>query len=286
MSADRRLTPARPDLAAAHLRGTVEATAFAEPRPHRVTKPAAYLHPRPDPKTAPDTELLHGEPFDVYEARGGWAWGQSGLDGYVGYLRLDALAAGGAAPTHAVKTLWAQTYRAPELKSPPTGALPFGARVCAAGDHQGYVETGSQTWIAAAQLRALDAPADDWVATAEMFLGVPYVWGGRSSTGLDCSALVQLALQAAGRECPRDSDMQEAILGRTLDPGTEPARGDLVFWKGHVGIMRDARTLLHANAHHMAVAAEPLAAAIARIAAAGGGEVTRRTRLDGGTPNT
>jgi cell wall-associated NlpC family hydrolase len=128
--------------------------------------------------------------------------------------------------------------------------------------------------------RAHLAPvAGDFVAQAERFLGAPYLWGGRSARGIDCSALVQLALLAAGREAPRDSDMQAALLGTELPARAALRRGDLVFWKGHVGIMRDRDTLIHANAHHMAVAAEPFGPAAARIAAAGGGPVTGRRRL-------
>ena len=180
-----------------------------------------------------------------------------------------------------VRTLGGQLYPAPELKAAPAGTLPFGARVVVEDERDGYCRLDGDLWMPAPQLRPIDEPEPDWVAVAERFIGVPYVWGGRSSSGIDCSALIQLALQAAGAECPRDSDMQEQALGSTLADDETLKRGDLIFWRGHAGIMADHETLLHANAHHMAVATEPLGPAVSRIMAAGDGAVTRRVRLDG-----
>ena len=278
---DPRITPARADLAAEKLRETVDAPRYAAPRPSILKFDRMALRARPDGDAAFDTVLLHGEPFDAYDVTDGWAWGQSGLDGYVGYLPAAALSAPPDRPaTHAVDTLTAHYYREPKLKLPPAGVLPFGARIVVDGTRDGYAQLQDHAWVPLQQLRALDSPAPDWVAVAERFLGVPYVWGGRSSFGIDCSGLVQLALQAAGRDCPRDSDMQQAALGETLSEDAPLRRGDLIFWRGHVGILRDGATLLHANAHHMAVASEPLAGAIARIAKAEFGQITRRARLD------
>lgn len=278
--ADRRLTPARPDLAAAHLKGKVEAKQFAAPVRMQVTAPRAALLQKPDAMLPPDTELLRGEAFDVYETAEGWAWGQSVLDDYVGYLRADQLAAAASAPSHAVRVLASPFYATPHLKRPTGERLPFAARVQVMEQAGGFARIATGHWLPADHLQPLETRLTDWVATTEMFLGVPYVWGGRSSMGLDCSALVQLALQAAGRECPRDSDMQGAELGHSLDPGTPPKRGDLIFWKGHVGVMTNTETLLHATAYTMQVLKEPLSQAIRRIATAEFGEVTRHARLD------
>jgi len=286
MTTDRRLTPARPDVAAEYLRGQVEAERLAAPMACRVRDDEVGLRARPDCGAAFETMLLFGEPFDVYDRADGWAWGQSGLDGYVGYLSDRALEPAPAAPpTHMVRTLGGQLYPVPELKTPPTGTLPFAARVVVGDHREGYCQLDGGLWMPAQQLRPMGEPEPDWVAVAERFAGVPYVWGGRSSSGLDCSALIQLALQAAGAVCPRDSDMQEQALGTTLADGATPGRGDLIFWRRHVGIMLDATTLLHANAHHMAVATEPLGPAVSRIMATGGGAVTRRVRLDGNDTN-
>ncbi|MEM7505241.1 MAG: NlpC/P60 family protein [Pseudomonadota bacterium] len=278
--ADRRLTPARADLAAAHLQGQVEATRFAEPTRMRVTASRVALLAQPDANLAPDTELLLGEDLDVFETANGWAWGQSVLDDYVGYLRADEVGEPEVTPDHAVRVLACPLYAEPHLKRATGERLSFGARVLVTEKSGDFVRDAAGRWLPADHLHPLSGPRSDWVAVAEMFLGVPYVWGGRSSFGLDCSALVQLALQAAGRTCPRDSDMQQAGLGRTLDPGTPPRRGDLFFWKGHVGIMTNTETLLHATAYRMQVLKEPLSQAIRRIEAVEFGEVLRHARLD------
>jgi cell wall-associated NlpC family hydrolase len=284
MKPDRRLTPARPDLAARHLAGTVEAERFADATRCRVTAGTAPMRAEPDPLTPFDTELLHGEEIAVYEIAGPWAWGQSALDGYVGYVPAPSVASTEApAPTHRVATLWANVYARPALKSPPFAALPFAARVAVAEQREGFARIAPASWVSLGQLAPLAEPVADWVATARRFVGTPYLWGGRSPAGLDCSALVQLARQSAGHACPRDSDMQ-AALGRALGPGEALGRGDLVFWRGHVGIMLDGQRMLHANGHHMATVIEPLDEAVARIEAAGGGPVTRHARLDAPGP--
>ena len=286
MSFDRRLVAARQDLAAAHLEGQIDAPRYVEAKRQRIIAPTAPMRAKPDVGGSYDTELLHGEEIDVYEVADGWAWGQSALDRYVGYVPADCLGpVSQTAPTHRVQTLTAQVYGEPQLKCPPVETLPFGARLTEEANENGYACVGPDRWIPTTQVRRLDQPAADWVAEAEKFLAVPYIWGGRSSAGLDCSALIQLSRQAAGHDCPRDSDMQEAASPAVPD-GTKPKRGDLMFWRGHVGVMIDAETLLHANAHHMAVAIESLAAAVTRIEQAGDGAVTRHARLDADVTNT
>ena len=282
MTHDPRLTPARADLAAEALRGQIEAPRYVMPEPYRIAAPVVPLRPRPDTSLPPDTELLFGEGVGVLDVADNWAWVQSALDGYVGYLPADSLRpATEPEPSHRVRTLTAQAYAEPRLKSPASGTLVFGARFPVTEIRDGYARVGEALWMPEPQIVLLDHAERDWVAIAEMFLGVPYVWGGRSSRGLDCSALVQLARQGAGHtDCPRDSDMQAADLGVTLAEGAPMQRGDLIFWKGHVGILVDPLRLLHANAHHMAVTLEPLAGAVQRIEAAGDGPVTRRARLD------
>ncbi|HUF86031.1 MAG TPA: C40 family peptidase [Thermohalobaculum sp.] len=278
---DPRRVPARADLAAAHLRGEVAAARYAEPTRLVVSLPVAPLTRRAQAEAPMESQLLYGEGFAAYEHDGEWAWGQAEADGYVGYLPRAALAPAGAPASHRVAALFTHVYPGSSLKARPLGWLTYGAQVAVAGVEAGFavLEAGGHIPVQHLVPRAHLAP--DWVAEAARFTGVPYLWGGRAPTGLDCSGLLQLALQAAGRDCPRDSDMQEAELGRTLAPGTPAMRGDLMFWKGHVGIMLDGTRMLHANAHHMAVAAEPLAAARTRILVAGGGPETRHARLDG-----
>lgn len=279
MSGDRRVTPARPDLAARHLAGTIAAARFADPMPHRVLAPSAPMRATPDPAAAWDTELLHGEEMAVYEIAGPWAWGQAALDGYVGYVPAAALdAAAGKVPTHRVRTLWTNVYDRPVLKSAPVAALPFASRVAVAETRDRFARI-VQGWVPASHLAPLGRPEPDWVAIAERFVGVPYLWGGRSPMGIDCSGLLQLARQAAGHQCPRDSDMQAGI-GRALGAHDVLQRGDLVFWRGHVAVMLYGTHIVHANGHHMSTVVEPLAEAASRIEAQGGGPITRRARLD------
>jgi cell wall-associated NlpC family hydrolase len=281
---DPRLTPARADLAAKHLEGKVDAARYVEGRVREVIEPQAPLRGEPQPDASLLTEALKGERVTVYDTNGeGWAWGQLEADGYVGWLPENALAAPGAAPTHKVAALRTLAFPGPSIKMPPLEALPLGARLAVARVDGRMAVTPLSAYVPAAHLAPIDAYETDFVAVAERFVGVPYLWGGKTTLGLDCSGLVQVALTACGVLCPRDSDMQEQThaLGTPLRSAPDfylPRRGDLVFWKGHVAIARDPSNLLHANAFHMAVAVEPIAEAIARIRAAGS-EITsvRRT---------
>ena len=283
---DRRLTLARPDLAADHLRGLVDASRYAIGQAKRIIAASAPLRRYPDASAALETEALHGESVMVYDEREGWAWVQLDRDSYVGYMPAAALGAP-AEPTHRVAALRTHAYPGPSIKLTPRMALSLGARltiVAREGDIAVSAD-GLHVWLR--HLAEAGWREPDYVAVAERFLETPYLWGGRTSEGIDCSGLVQTALAAAGAASPRDSDMQEAALGEPIaidEPRTPRARGDLVVWKGHVGIMRDSVTLLHANGWHMKVVSEPLTEARARIAANGGGEVTSVRRLAEKTP--
>lgn len=271
MSFDPRVTPARPDLAALHLRGKVEAERFVEGVVQQVLVPAATAFAAPRPDAAMVSEALYGERVTVYETTGeGWAWGQMEADGYMGWFSANAFGPVGKPATHRVTALRTFIFDTPDIKRAPAAALSF-ASLVAVSRSQGEFVTTDAGFIPARHVAPLAQTAPDFVATARRFLGTPYLWGGRSSLGLDCSGLVQLALQAAGRTCPRDSDMQQAALGAPV-PFADLAtlkRGDLVCWKGHIGFVSDERNLLHANAFHMAVAEEPLAEAVARIQKSG-----------------
>jgi cell wall-associated NlpC family hydrolase len=279
---DPRLTPARPDLAARHLQGRVAAARFVDGTARQVIEPQAPLRRHPAPDAPLDTEALYGERVTVYETTGeGWCWGQLDADGYVGWLPDNALAPPGPAATHKVAVLRTLVFPGPAIKLPPLAALPLGARVAVARMQDTFAVTAAGGFLPARHLAPVEANEPDFVAVAERFLGTPYLWGGKTSFGLDCSGLVQVALTACGISCPRDSDMQEAAVGSPVDwrgDITSLRRGDLVFWKGHVAIARDPTTLVHANAYHMMVAIEPAAEAIARIAS-DGSEVTGVKRL-------
>jgi len=269
MPLDPRLTPARPDLASAALKGQVEAARYVEGDLRRVAVPVAPLRRRPASDAPLETQALFGETVRVFEDDPeGWSWVQLEADRYVGYLPTEALAAPGAAPTHKVRALRTFLFPGPDIKLPPREALVLGSKVAVREVRGGFAVT-PDGFLPIVHLAEPAEREGDFVAVAARFLGVPYLWGGRSSLGLDCSGLVQTALAATGVAAPRDSDMQEAALGKALPLDAEPRRGDLLFWPGHVGIVEAADTLLHANAFHMAVAREPLAEALARIAAAG-----------------
>ena len=266
---DPRINPFRPEIAASHLRGQVEAGRFVEGRRHQVIEPATALRRTPSHDARLDTEALLGELVMIYETTDeGWAWGQLEADGYVGWLSANALGAAGAAPTHKVVVSRAFAFAGPDIKLPPAAALPMGARLAVTRQNERFAVTALGWHVPDVYLAPVKVRQPDFVAVAERFVGVPYLWGGKTSLGLDCSGLVQISLQAAGISCPRDSDMQELALGK-LSSLASLRRGDLVFWKGHVAIAIDPETLIHANAHHMMVAIEPLADAIARIKAAG-----------------
>ncbi|MGO9045891.1 MAG: NlpC/P60 family protein [Xanthobacteraceae bacterium] len=277
---DPRLTPARADLAAKELEGKVAAARFVEGRTYEVIEPQAALRGTPAPDAPLFTEALKGERVTIYDMNAeGWAWGQLAADGYVGWLAANALAPAGAPPTHKVTALRTFAFPGPSIKLPPLEALPLGARLAVVRIEDRLAVTRSGAYVPSPHLAPLDFTEPDFVAVAERFLGVPYLWGGKTALGLDCSGLVQVALTAAGLSCPRDSDMQEAALGAPAAPVLAALqRGDLVFWKGHVAVVRDRLTLIHANAFHMAVAIEPIVEAIARIREAGS-EMTSVRRI-------
>ncbi|MGU3464999.1 C40 family peptidase [Methylobacterium sp. C33D] len=283
-SLDPRLTPARPHVADLRLRDRVAAARYVAGTPRRVTAPSAPLRRAPAADAGLDTEALLGDAVDLYDAADGFAFVQLVRDGYVGYLPADSLGPVDPEPTHRVTALRTFLYSEPDLKRAVLGHLSLGARLAATGETGAYLETPGG-YVFARHCAPVDARAPDYAATAARLAGTPYLWGGRTSLGLDCSGLVQLCLDAAGLPCPRDADMQEQALGQALpfDPARPDRaglrRGDLVFWRGHVGLMADPETLIHANGHHMAVAAEPLAEAVARIAAHSFGAVTGIRRL-------
>jgi cell wall-associated NlpC family hydrolase len=276
MTFDPRITPARPDLAALHLKGKVEATRFVAGAELEVRDAQAPVRREPSPDAPLDTEALHGERVTVYDENGeGWCWGQLCSDGYVGWIPANALRSPGPPPTHRVAALRTFVFPGPSIKVPPVDALSLGSRVAVRISQpdgaRDLTVLQSGFCIPTRHLALAASKEPDFVAVAERFVGVPYLWGGKTSLGIDCSGLVQIALTASGVACPRDSDMQEQALGAPLptDDLAGLSRGDLIFWKGHVAIVRDKQSIVHANAFHMAVAVEPIADALRRIADAG-----------------
>lgn len=278
---DPRLHPYRDDLAAESLRGRVEAPAYVEGRPMQVIAGYADLRRKPVADAPLDSQLLFGEEVLVFAEAAGWAWVQNKTDRYVGYVRCDTLGEEVHAPTHVVTALRSFVFPLPDLKVPPLDALSLASSATVTEVEGAYSRLATGGWIYGRHLVPLDELEPDYVATAERFIGVPYLWGGRSGLGLDCSALVQLALARAGVLALRDSDHQEATLGEPLDwsPGeTRPKRGDLLYSPGHVAIVYDEERVLNANAHAMAVSIEPWRDLEARVIAESGGGFTSRRR--------
>jgi Bacterial dipeptidyl-peptidase Sh3 domain/NlpC/P60 family len=269
---DPRLTPARPDLAAKYLEGKIKATRFVAGEEFEISDAIAPLREGPSSDAMLLTQALMGERVTIYDRNDeGFAWGQLNSDGYVGWLPDRALAKPVAAPTHKITALRTFTFPGPSIKLPPVETLVMGALITVTHEDGAFAVTRDGWYLPLPHVGRIDRREDDFVGVAEHFAGTPYLWGGKSGLGIDCSGLVQVSLNAAGTGCPRDSDMQQDSLGRALDASESKRlrRGDLIFWKGHVAIVRNADTIVHANAHHMATTIENTSDAIARIRAAG-----------------
>jgi len=267
---DPRLHAYRTDLADVRLRDTVDAARYVQGLIFQVTAPVGDMLGAADETAGVNAQLLYGHDMEVFETKNDWCWGQSKTDGYVGYVRQSALAEVTHAPTHYVLAARTFIYSRPDLKSPHTCALSMGSRVAV----QAFEETRGTRYailpngeaVIAHHLVALNTRQRDYVSVAESLLHTAYLWGGNSGFGIDCSGLVQLSMACCGQSVLRDSDMQCQTIGEPLELDiTLLRRGDLVFWNGHVGIMSDAKNLLHANGHTMTVAKEPLADAVDRI---------------------
>ncbi len=265
---DRRLTPDVPP-------GT-------SGTPMRLANGTIPLRPHPGTDAGIDTEIIFGEALMLFEEMEGWSYVQALRDGYVGWLPSFSLESAGAAATHRISVLRSYVYAGPSIKVPDPILAPQGALLAVTRFEKDFAVLDRGGCVFAAHVTPLEEVAEDFVAVAEAYLGSPYLWGGRTSVGLDCSGLLQTALREAGIAAPRDSDMLERFFSKDIPITPELSglrRGDAVFWKGHVGIMRDAMTLLHANGHHMLVASEPLHEAASRILAKSFGPITAIKRL-------
>ncbi|MEL6201929.1 MAG: NlpC/P60 family protein [Pseudomonadota bacterium] len=268
---DSRLNAFRTDLADTRLKGRVKATRFTDGRPAYIDVPVCDVKNRPEADAGVDTQFKLNERVTVFDEADGWSWIQSNSDGYVGYVQSSSLTNGAPeTSTHRVTAPRTFCYPEPDLKSPCVATLSLGTEVCIVDrtETRGtpYVRMSSGLWIFERHLNAVESFSNDYVDVAESLLGTPYLWGGNSAFGIDCSGLVQLSMAMCGNTVLRDSDMQFETVGEAVDPSFGLQRGDLIFWKGHVAIVRDAETIIHANAHTMSVAIEITQDAIDRIA--------------------
>lgn len=267
MKYDPRITPCRDGIAARSLEGVLEAEVYLDPKAMSGMVPAAAIRAAASAESEQMDQLLFGERFEVLEEEGGWLFGQAARDGYVGFVEATALKPAGALPTHRVSAIRTYAFAGPSIKSRAIGPFSINSLVTVEAVEGRLAKVTGAGWMTADHLAPIGQFDEDWAAVAERFLGAPYLWGGRESLGLDCSGLVQQALFACGRACPRDTDQQED-LGVAIAADSF-GRGDLVFWKGHVAMGLGEGLIVHANGHHMAVAIEPLAEAVARIGATG-----------------
>ena len=265
---DNRLHAYRPDLADANLRGRIDAKRFVEGARMEVVVPVTAMHREASSTAMQTTQALFGERLLAFEIGNDWVWCQLERDGYVGYIAKAAVSSDLTKPTHRVSVPSTFLYPLPDIKSPAATNLPMNAKLQIVVSDEKFSKLSNGIYVLTKHVRPLNEFESDFVSVAEKFLDVPYYWGGKTAQGLDCSGLVQTSLEVCGISSPRDTDMQETQLGQKLMVNDLDSlhRGDLVFWKGHVGIMSDQKTLLHANGYHMMTVKETLAEAVARIA--------------------
>ena len=272
---DQRFQAYNERVAAIDLKSDIDHHNFVHPECCQISVPVCDLLDEPNGDR--QRQFLYGASVDVFEDVAGWAFVRQHSDGYVGYVKAAALSSY-SNPTHYITNPLTHCYRDADFKSPDIFQLPMQSsiRVHEHKDRFGRTDLG---WIPLTHLKPLAEKAPDIVTEAQKFLGVPYLWGGNSALGIDCSGLVQVACSACGIKAPADSDLQRAALGEHVNG--DMTRGDLLFWKGHVALVHDAGHILHANAHAMAVTLEPINDAIKRIEKSGDGPIIAHKRLKG-----
>jgi hypothetical protein len=273
---DRRTYPCNGRVAAQSLRGQVDGVTFVKGHLHNIIVPMTNLLALPNGKR--ERQLLMGEGFLVLEMLEGFAFGQAERDGFVGYVATSALAVMPPS-THRVAAKSTHLYPSANLKDLELSQLSYGSKVSVAEDGDRFAKLANGTFIPKIHLKPVSELEIDPVSVAEIFLGTPYLWGGNSIFGIDCSGLVQVSYLTCGIACLGDSDLQQTSLGVEIPLQSPIQRGDLFFWRGHVAMASDSETIIHANAYRMAVTYEPVKPALQRIDANGDDPLLVRRRV-------
>ena len=274
---DPRLTPANETVACSTLKGKIKHSNFVEAKNYQVNVPFVDLLGSPDGKR--NRQLIYGSKVKYFSAAKGWAFIQNTYDNYVGYVPESTIASE-TQKTHIVTAPLAHVFMEPNIKSKNIEILPLAARVSGEMIENGFLET-ELGWISVSQLKRKTELSKDPVEVSKLLQNAPYLWGGNTTLGIDCSGLIQISLLLCGIDCPGDSDQQMNTLGQNIDIGSPRKKGDILFWKGHVAWALNERQILHANAYHMATVIEEANEAIERIKKQDNNSVIAHKRLIG-----
>ena len=274
---DPRLTPANQNVACSSLRGQIEHTNFVEGQNYQVNVPFVDLLGAPGGER--NRQLIYGSKVKYFGETDGWAFIQNTYDDYVGYVPQETISLD-TNKTHIVSAPLSHVFSEPNIKAKNIATLPLTAKVSGKKVENGFLET-ELGWIPIRHLQLKTKFATNPVEVAKLFLNSPYLWGGNTSLGIDCSGLIQVSMSLCGLRCPGDSDQQLAKLGQNIDIDTTQEKGDILFWKGHVALALNARQVLHANAYHMSTVIEELSEAVIRIKNQEGNDIIARKRLIG-----